>query len=122
PPSSIEIVDRAPNSKIEIRENEEFQLECLVKNAKPAAKIVWYRGNVELKLDKRVDTTTEAETGREHKAKRYNVLSRITLQPTAEDDYADYTCEARHEALPSDMPMRVTVQLSVLCKMDSLFY
>nr|CAD7460983.1 unnamed protein product [Timema tahoe] len=114
PPSSIEIVDRAPNSKIEIRENEEFQLECLVKNAKPAAKIVWYRGNVELKLDKRVDTTTEAETGREHKAKRYNVLSRITLQPTAEDDYADYTCEARHEALPSDMPMRVTVQLSVL--------
>jgi len=50
PPSSIEIVDHAPNSKIEIRENQEYQLECLVKNSKPAAKIVWYRGNVELKL------------------------------------------------------------------------
>lgn len=37
-------------------------------------------------------------------------------QPTAEDDYTDYTCEARHEALPLDMPLRVTVQLSVLCE------
>ncbi|XP_063232440.1 nephrin isoform X2 [Bacillus rossius redtenbacheri] len=112
PPSSIEIVNHAPNSKIEIRENEEFQLECLVKNAKPAAKIAWYRGSVELKLERREDTTTEvAGSGR---AKRYNVLSRVSLQPTAEDDYADYTCEARHEALPPDMPMRVTVQLSVL--------
>ncbi|KAJ8876031.1 hypothetical protein PR048_023939 [Dryococelus australis] len=52
PPSSIEIVNHAPNSKIEIRENEEFPLECLVKNAKPAAKIAWYRGSVELKLGK----------------------------------------------------------------------
>jgi hypothetical protein len=50
PPSSIEIVGHAPNSKIEIKENQEYQLECLVKNSKPAARIVWYRGNVELKL------------------------------------------------------------------------
>jgi hypothetical protein len=50
PPSSVEIVNHAPNSKIEIEENQEYQLECLVKNSKPAAKIVWYRGNVELKL------------------------------------------------------------------------
>ncbi|GFG39572.1 hypothetical protein Cfor_01002, partial [Coptotermes formosanus] len=118
PPSSIEIVDHAPNSKIEIRENQEYQLECLVKNSKPAAKIVWYRGNVELKLGeyKRVDTTTEVNEplGAGRHAKRYNVLSRIKLQPTSEDDYEDYTCEARHKALPPDMPLRVTVQLSVL--------
>lgn len=50
PPSSIEMVNHTGNSKIEIRENEEFQLECLVKNSKPVAKIVWYRGQVELKL------------------------------------------------------------------------
>ncbi|XP_026680369.1 irregular chiasm C-roughest protein-like, partial [Diaphorina citri] len=50
PPSSIEIVGHPSNSKIEIRENQEITLECLVKNAKPAAKIVWYRGNTELKL------------------------------------------------------------------------
>ncbi|KAI4470791.1 nephrin [Holotrichia oblita] len=45
--------------------------------------------------------------------KRYDTHSRITLKPTAEDDYEDYTCEARHEALQSDLPMRATVQLSV---------
>uniref|UniRef100_A0A0A9W594 Nephrin n=2 Tax=Lygus hesperus TaxID=30085 RepID=A0A0A9W594_LYGHE len=113
PPSSIEMVGHPPNSKIEIKENEEFKLECLVKNAKPAAKIVWYRGDVELKLDKRDDKVTEVVASNK-KAKRFDVSSTIRLQPTAEDDYADYTCEARHEALPPDMPLRVTVQLSVL--------
>ncbi|CAB0005933.1 unnamed protein product, partial [Nesidiocoris tenuis] len=48
------------------------------------------------------------------KSRRFDVSSIIKLQPTAEDDYADYTCEARHEALPPDMPLRITVQLSVL--------
>jgi len=68
-----------------------------------------------------VDTTTEVNepSGAGRHAKRYNVLSRIKLQPTSEDDYEDYTCEARHEALPPDMPLRVTVQLSVLCKWGS---
>lgn len=45
---------------------------------------------------------------------RYDTHSRISLKPTAEDDYAEYTCEARHEALSPDIPMRATVQLSVL--------
>ena len=69
--------------------------------------------------DKRVDKVTEVEVPGQ-KVKRYTVSSRITLQPTAEDDYADYTCAARHEALPDDMPLRVTVQLSVLCKYPAL--
>lgn len=50
------------------------------------------------------------------KIKRYDTHSRIMLKPTAEDDYEDYTCEARHEALQSDLPMRAAVQLSVFCK------
>lgn len=45
---------------------------------------------------------------------RFDTHSRITLKPTAEDDYAEYTCEARHEGLSQDIPMRATVQLSVL--------
>lgn len=45
---------------------------------------------------------------------RYDTVSRISLKPTAEDDFAEYTCEARHEALAYDIPMRATVQLSVL--------
>ncbi|CAH1395844.1 unnamed protein product [Nezara viridula] len=112
PPSSIEMVGHPSNSKIEIKENQEFQLECLVKNSKPAAKIVWFRGNVELKLDKREDKVVIVDPSK--KVKRYDVSSKITLQPTAEDDFADYTCEARHEALHPEMPLRVTVQLSVL--------
>lgn len=52
PPSTVEIIDHRHNSKIEIKENQEFHLECRVRNAKPAAKIVWYRGNVEMNIRK----------------------------------------------------------------------
>lgn len=45
---------------------------------------------------------------------RYDTHSRISVKPTAEDDYAEYSCEARHEAINADVPMRATVQLSVL--------
>lgn len=47
---------------------------------------------------------------------RYTATSKLQLQPTAEDDYIDYTCQARHQAIPEDRPMQSTVQLSVLCK------
>ncbi|KAJ8969698.1 hypothetical protein NQ317_004131 [Molorchus minor] len=115
PPSSVEILDHKHNSKIEIKENQEFHLECRVKNAKPAAKIVWYRGNVEINIPNREDQTVEvpAKNG-DKRITRYDTHSRISLKPTAEDDYAEYTCEARHEGLSQDIPMRATVQLSVL--------
>ncbi|XP_076263611.1 nephrin adhesion molecule sticks and stones isoform X2 [Rhynchophorus ferrugineus] len=115
PPSSVEILDHRHNSKIEIKENQEFHLECRVRNAKPAAKIVWYRGNVEINIPSREDQTIEipGKNG-DKRVTRYDTHSRISLKPTAEDDYAEYTCEARHEALSPDIPMRATVQLSVL--------
>ncbi|KRT84243.1 Immunoglobulin, partial [Oryctes borbonicus] len=116
PPSSVEILDHPSSSKIEIRENEEFHLECRVRDAKPAANIVWYRGNVELNIPNREDHTAEVPSSNGNpNIKRYDTHSRIMLKPTAEDDYEDYTCEARHEALQSDLPMRATVQLSVFC-------
>lgn len=49
-------------------------------------------------------------------AKRFRTSSTLHLQPRAEDDYKEYSCEARHKALPPDVPMRAQVQLSVLCK------
>ncbi|KAH1018792.1 hypothetical protein HUJ05_006493 [Dendroctonus ponderosae] len=115
PPSSVEILDHRHNSKIEIKENQEFHLECRVRNAKPAAKIIWYRGNVEINIPSREDQTIEipGKTG-DKRVTRYDTHSRISLKPTAEDDFASYTCEARHEALVSSIPMRATVQLSVL--------
>ncbi|KAK4873251.1 hypothetical protein RN001_015280 [Aquatica leii] len=115
PPSSVEILDHPTNSKIEIRENQEFHLECRVRNAKPAAKIIWYRGNIELNIPSREDQTIEVSPkSGSSKATRFDTHSRISLKPSAEDDYAEYTCEARHEALSPDLPMRTTVHLSVL--------
>ncbi|CAB3232730.1 unnamed protein product [Arctia plantaginis] len=52
PPNAVEITNHPPGSKLEVKEGEDVSLTCLVKNAKPAARIVWYRGNVELKGDK----------------------------------------------------------------------
>lgn len=35
--------------KIEVKVGESTRLECVVRSAKPAATIVWYRGNVQIK-------------------------------------------------------------------------
>lgn len=59
--------------------------------------------------DNREESTVEAH------GKRFTTTSRLRLTPTAEDDYTDFSCQAKHKALQPDMPMRVTVQLSVLC-------
>lgn len=48
--------------------------------------------------------------------KRFTTTSRLQLSPTPEEDYVEYSCQAKHKALQPDMPMRATVQLSVLCK------
>lgn len=67
----------------------------------------------------REDETKEVSSkSGERKISRYDTISRILLKPTAEDDHAEYSCEARHEALSSDLPMRTTVQLSVLCELE----
>lgn len=49
PPSSIEIQGYNPNAKVEVRENQDLTLTCIVADAKPAAQIVWFRNNLELK-------------------------------------------------------------------------
>lgn len=48
--------------------------------------------------------------------RRFTTTSRLQLSPTPEEDYVEYSCQAKHKALQPDMPMRATVQLSVLCK------
>ncbi|XP_017106061.2 nephrin isoform X7 [Drosophila bipectinata] len=108
PPASIEIKGYSHNSKVEVRENQDLQLKCIVSNAKPAAQIVWYRGNVEYKPEKGEDLVEETSS------KRFTTTSSLKLKPGSDDDYTEYTCQAKHKALSPDMPMRVTVQLSVL--------
>ncbi|XP_073844761.1 nephrin adhesion molecule sticks and stones isoform X4 [Musca autumnalis] len=108
PPSSIEIHGYENNAKVEVRENQDLTLKCVVSNAKPAAQIVWYRGNVEYKPEHRNDKVEETSP------KRFTTTSSLKLKPTSDDDYTEYTCQAKHKALAPDMPMRATVQLSVL--------
>lgn len=52
PPSSIEIQGYTHSSKVEVRENQDLTLTCIVANSKPAAEIKWYRGHVEYKPGK----------------------------------------------------------------------
>ncbi|KAG5873298.1 hypothetical protein JTB14_021786 [Gonioctena quinquepunctata] len=115
PPSSVEILHELGNSTIEIKENQTLRLECRVRNAKPAAKIVWYRGSVEIKIPNHKDQTIAVRAKEGNQVIfRYDTQSQITLKPTAKDDSAEYHCEARQEALSQAIPMRATVQLSVL--------
>ncbi|XP_052891416.1 nephrin-like [Anopheles moucheti] len=107
-PASVQIQGYSQHAKAEVREGQELSLTCVVPQARPAAQIVWYRANVEYNSDTIDTKTTETED------RRYTVTSKLRLQPTAEDDYIDYTCQARHPAIPEDRPMQATVQLSVL--------
>ncbi|XP_052122699.1 nephrin isoform X3 [Frankliniella occidentalis] len=117
PPAGIEIINHEGSSvnKIEIAEKKEVELECRVKESKPAATIVWYRDNVELKLNNREDGQTEVVSKtRGPRASKFIVTSRIRLTPTHQDDGANYTCEAKHDAINNSKPMKATVTLSVL--------
>lgn len=63
-----------------------------------------------LLIDKREDKVEETVP------KRFTTTSSLKLKPGPDDDYTEYTCQAKHKALSPDMPMRATVQLSVLCE------
>lgn len=58
PPSNIEIQGYGPNSKVEVRENQDLTLTCIVSDAKPAAQIQWFRNNVEMKTGNNIITHT----------------------------------------------------------------
>lgn len=49
PPTSVEIVDNVAGTRMSSREGEELTIQCLVRNAKPAADIVWFKRGVEIK-------------------------------------------------------------------------
>lgn len=49
PPSNIEIQGYGPNSKVEVHQNQDLTLKCIVSDAKPASQIQWFRNNVEIK-------------------------------------------------------------------------
>ena len=46
PPTNIDILNHLSGSRIEVAENEEVEISCKVSNAKPRARINWFRNNV----------------------------------------------------------------------------
>ena len=47
PPTEIELSGILSGTRLEVRENEEVELTCVVRDAKPKATVVWYRQNTE---------------------------------------------------------------------------
>lgn len=60
------------------------------------------------------NTTTISEV---ENSRRFDTHSRITIRAQADDNDADYTCEARHPV--SIAPKRTSVILSVQCKYNA---
>ncbi len=129
-PTDIEMITgREGSQQIDINENEEFELECIVKDAKPEAQIVWFKNSsrfsggeklmlhgtnrdisqYEVVSDSREDSVQDGSLSGRKTAK-----SKIKFRPTRWDDGANIACEARHPATRKNM--RVSVTLSVLCK------
>ena len=94
PPASVHIQEREPGERIQTKEKEEIVLQCVVIKAKPAAEIVWFKRNLEIKF-----AANENEVEEQGTSKRFNTRSKMTIQVQADDNDADYTCEARHPAL-----------------------
>ncbi|KAG5341802.1 NPHN protein, partial [Acromyrmex charruanus] len=118
PPQKVAISNHPKKQIIEVKVGESRRLECIVSAAKPAASIIWYRGNTQIKGG---DTTIAAISIQGDKEKpgdtkellKYDTHGSITIMPTADDNGMDYTCEASHPAIPIDRPMRATITLSV---------
>ncbi|XP_076375305.1 sticks and stones isoform X2 [Megalopta genalis] len=121
PPQKVEISNHPDRKTIEVKVGESRRLECIVRSAKPAATIVWYRGNVQIKGGDTSITPISIEGDKEvmkpgenkKKLLKYDTHGSITIVPTADDNDMDYTCEANHPAIPIDMPLRATIKLSV---------
>lgn len=47
PPTKIELSGILSGTRLEVKENEEVELTCVVHDAKPKATIVWYKQNTE---------------------------------------------------------------------------
>jgi len=117
PPKYIEILNHLSGSKIEIKENEEVEIACKVSNAKPKARIFWYRNNVAFNPGLgNIEESFEDGTLPDRKT----TFSKIKFRPDSADNQATYACEASHPALQGSLrgsragsPMRASVLLSV---------
>ncbi|CAG7730570.1 unnamed protein product, partial [Allacma fusca] len=50
PPKSIELVNHAPDAKITLKEKDQTELECVVREARPAASVIWFKNDKVLRM------------------------------------------------------------------------
>ncbi|XP_015795288.1 nephrin isoform X3 [Tetranychus urticae] len=115
-PKKIEINGHTNGSAVEIREGEKVTLTCLVYGGKPAAKIKWFRKDIELKTDNLPNQSVLTVTSSLNEGSSSDQItatkSQLLLNLHSEDNGVTYSCSASHPALSN--PLRSTVSMSVL--------
>ncbi|XP_064078820.1 nephrin-like isoform X1 [Macrobrachium nipponense] len=109
-PSSISILGGIDGEPVVAVADKQLRIQCLVKEARPAPSVAWYRNGIML------DQNTHTERAEPStQFKRWNVRSRLTLTPKPEDDGQQFSCRALHPSLMnSPTSLVASVTLSVL--------
>ncbi|XP_069983486.1 nephrin-like [Penaeus vannamei] len=112
PPGSISVAGRREETELEVTAGDPLTLECLVRDARPAPSVAWYRSG--LKVDPALHKEEVLASGGEEEG-RWNVKSRLVIRPTRDDDGRQFSCRALHPALEhSPANLVVSVVLDVL--------
>ncbi|KAG7171408.1 Nephrin-like 18, partial [Homarus americanus] len=110
PPRSVEFSGWRDGAVVEVVAGVSLTLQCLVKDARPAPSVWWYRDGLQLDQGSVQERVEESSLPR-----RWSVRSRLVVTATAEDDGKLYTCEADHPALrEASHPLLASIMLSVL--------
>ncbi|XP_042871348.1 kin of IRRE-like protein 2 [Penaeus japonicus] len=110
PPGSISVAGRREETEMEVRAGDPLTLECLVRNARPAPSVAWYRSG--LKLDPALHKEEVLPSGEQ---RQWNVKSRLVIRPSRDDDGRQFSCRALHPALErSPANLVASVVLDVL--------
>ncbi|XP_069983599.1 nephrin-like [Penaeus vannamei] len=109
-PGSISIGDVGDGEKLEVKAGQRLTLDCVVRDARPAPSVTWYRSG--LRLDSALH---EEEVFRSSQGRRWSVRSSLKLLPSSDDDERQFSCRALHPALEgSPTSLVASVVLSVL--------
>ncbi|XP_047498558.1 kin of IRRE-like protein 2 [Penaeus chinensis] len=109
-PGSISIGGLGDGEKLEVKAGQRLTLDCVVRDARPAPSVTWYRSG--LRLDSALH---EEKVFRSSQGRRWSVRSSLRLIPSSEDDERQYSCRALHPALEgSPTSLVASVVLSVL--------